>query len=42
MNYMKDLWKKIIVILIILLFLGVVVSIAAGNWDKISILWKTP
>ena len=33
---------KIFVILIILLFLGVAITIALGNIDKIAILWKTP
>ncbi len=41
----KKRWKIIRIIfaiLIILLFLGVVITIAIGNIDKISILWKTP
>jgi cytochrome c-type biogenesis protein CcmE len=39
---MKDIWKKIITIIIILLFLGTAITIALGNIDKIAILWKTP
>ena len=41
-NNMKKIWKTIIVIIIILLFLGVVISIALGNIDNIDILKKIP
>ena len=34
--------KKVFVIIVILLILGVVVSVALVNIDKISILGKTP
>jgi|TARA_Y100000034_G_scaffold133087_1_gene197662 hypothetical protein len=39
---MKRIWKIIFAISVILLFFGVVITIALGNIDKIFILQKTP
>ena len=38
----KQLIKKIFVILVILLFLGLTLLAALGNLDAIRTLWKTP
>lgn len=38
----KQLIKKIFVILVILLFLGLILLAALGNLDAIRTLWKTP
>jgi len=35
-------WKKLFVVFVILLFVGVVFLIGLGNMEKIAILWKTP
>jgi len=39
---MKPLTKKIFVITIILLFLGLMLFAALGNLGAIKTLWKTP
>jgi len=39
---MKIDWKIVFAIIIILLFAGVVISIALGNIDKINIIKKYP
>jgi len=39
---MKINWKIAFTVIIILLFAGVIISIALGNIDKINILNKTP
>lgn len=39
---MKFDWKKIFVILIILLFLGTILAVVLVNIDKIDILSKIP
>ena len=38
----KQLIKKIFVIVVILLFLGLILFAALGNLDAIRTLWKTP
>ena len=38
----KQLIKKIFVIFIILIFLGLILMAALGNLDAIRTLWKTP
>ena len=38
----QELIKKIFVILVILLFLGLILLAALGNLDAIRTLWKTP
>ena len=38
----KQLIKKIFVILVIFLFLGLILLAALGNLDAIRTLWKTP
>jgi len=39
---MKINWKKIIVILILLLFIGTMLAIAFGDLNGINVLQKTP